>query len=56
LPITLCTTLDSVNPILYPSIDAILIKLSVLLTMPVVRLNSVHAIILERRRGSAIFV
>jgi hypothetical protein len=35
LPTTLCTTLDSVNPVLYPSIDAILIKLSVLLTMPV---------------------
>ena len=35
LPITLCTTIDSVNPILYPSIDTILIKLFVLLTMPV---------------------
>ena len=35
LPTTLCTTLDSVNPVLYPSIDAILIKLSVLLTIPV---------------------
>jgi hypothetical protein len=34
LPITLCTTIDSVNPILYPSIDTILIKLFVLLTMP----------------------
>ena len=31
----LCTTLDSVNPVLYPSIDTILIKLCVLLTMPV---------------------
>jgi hypothetical protein len=30
-----CTTLDSVNPVLYRSIDAILIKLCVLLTMPV---------------------
>jgi hypothetical protein len=27
LPTTLCTTLDSVNPVLYPSIDTILIKL-----------------------------
>ena len=35
LPTTLCTTLDSVNPVLYPSIDTILIKLFVLLTMPV---------------------
>jgi hypothetical protein len=35
LPTTHCTTLDSVNPVLYPSIDAILIKLYVLLTMPV---------------------
>ena len=35
LPTTLCTTLDSVNPALYPSIDTILIKLCVLLTMPV---------------------
>ena len=34
LPTTLCTTLDSVNPVIYP-IDAILIKLSALLTMPV---------------------
>ena len=31
-PTTLCTTLDSVNPVLYPSIDTIL---CVLLTMPV---------------------
>ena len=35
LPTTLCTTLDSVNPVLYPSIDTILIKICVLLTMPV---------------------
>jgi hypothetical protein len=35
LPTTLCTTLDSVNPVLYPSIDTILIKLCLLLTMPV---------------------
>ena len=35
MPTTLCTTLDSVNPVLYPSIDTILIKLCVLLTMPV---------------------
>jgi hypothetical protein len=35
LPTTLCTTLDSVNPVLYPSIYTILIKLCVLLTMPV---------------------
>ena len=35
LPTTLCTTLDSVNPVLYPSIDTILIKLCVLLTMSV---------------------
>ena len=34
-PTTLCTTLYSVNPVLYPSIDTILIKLCVLLTMPV---------------------
>jgi hypothetical protein len=34
LPTTLCTTLDSVNPVLYPSIDTMLIKLCVLLTMP----------------------
>ena len=27
LPTTLCTTLDSANPVLYPSIDTILIKL-----------------------------
>jgi hypothetical protein len=27
LPTTLCTTLDSVNPVLYPSVDTILIKL-----------------------------
>jgi hypothetical protein len=32
LPTTLCTTLDSVNPVLYPSIDTILIKLCVLFT------------------------
>ena len=31
----LCTTLVSVNPVLYPSIDTILIILCVLLTMPV---------------------
>jgi hypothetical protein len=35
LPTTLCTTLDSVNPVLYPSIVTMLIKLCVLLTMPV---------------------
>jgi hypothetical protein len=35
LPTTLCTTLESANPVLYPSIDTILIKLCVLLTMPV---------------------
>ena len=35
LPTTFCTTLDSVNPVLYPAIDTILIKLCVLLTMPV---------------------
>ena len=35
MPTTHCTTLDSVNPVIYPSIDAILIKLCVLLTMPV---------------------
>jgi hypothetical protein len=35
LPTTLCTTLDSVNLVLYPSIDTIWIKLCVLLTMPV---------------------
>ena len=35
MPTTLCTTLDSVNPVLYPSINTILIKLCVLLTMPV---------------------
>ena len=35
LPTTLCTTLDSVNQVLYPSIDTILIKLCVLSTMPV---------------------
>jgi hypothetical protein len=37
LPTTLCTTLDYVNPVLYPYIDTIpvLIKLCVLLTMPV---------------------
>ena len=35
MPTTLCTTLDSVNPVLYPSIDTILIKLCVLLTMSV---------------------
>ena len=34
-PATLCTTLDSVSPVLYPSIDTILIKLCILLTMPV---------------------
>jgi hypothetical protein len=34
-PTTLCTTLDSVNPVLYPSIYTILIKLCVLLIMPV---------------------
>jgi hypothetical protein len=34
-PTTLCTTPDFVNPVLYPSIDTILIKLCVLLTMPV---------------------
>jgi hypothetical protein len=32
LPTTLCTTLDSVNPVLYPSLDTIS---CVLLTMPV---------------------
>ena len=35
MPTTLCTTLDSVNPVIYPSIDTILIKLCALLTMPV---------------------
>jgi hypothetical protein len=35
LPTAHCTTLDSVYPVLYRSIDAILIKLCVLLTMPV---------------------
>ena len=35
LPTTLCTTLDSVNPVLYPSIDTISIKLCVLFTMSV---------------------
>ena len=35
MPTTLCTTLDSVNPVLYLSIDTILIKLCVLSTMPV---------------------
>ena len=35
LQTTLCTPLDSVNPVLYPSIDTILIKQCVLLTMPV---------------------
>jgi hypothetical protein len=35
LPTTLCTTLHSVNPVLYPSIDTILIKLCVLLAKPV---------------------
>ena len=35
MPTTLCTTLDYVNPVLCPSIDTILIKLCVLLTMPV---------------------
>jgi hypothetical protein len=35
MPTTLCTTLDSVNPVLYPSRDTILIKLCVLLTMAV---------------------
>ena len=35
LPTPLCTTLNSVNPVLYPSVDTILIKLCVLLTMPV---------------------
>jgi hypothetical protein len=36
LPTTLCTTLDSANLVLYPSIDTqYLIKLCVLLTMPV---------------------
>ena len=35
LPTTLCITLDSVNPVLYPSIDTILIIICVLLTMPV---------------------
>ena len=35
LPTTLCTTLDPVNPVLYPFIDTMLIKLCVLLTMPV---------------------
>ena len=35
LPTTLCTTLDSVNPVLYHFINTILIKLCVLLTIPV---------------------
>ena len=35
LPTTVCTTLDSVNPVLYPSIDTLLIQLCVLLTMSV---------------------
>jgi hypothetical protein len=35
LPTTLCITLHSVNSVLYPSIDTILIKLCVLLTKPV---------------------
>ena len=35
LPTTLCTTLNCVNPVLYPSIDTILIKLCVLLIMSV---------------------
>ena len=35
LPTPLCTTFDHINSFLYPSIDTILIKLCVLLTMPV---------------------
>ena len=35
LPTTLCTTLDSVNPVIYPSINTILIKPCVLFTMSV---------------------
>ena len=35
LPTTLCTTPDSVNPVIYPSIDTLLIKLCVLFTMSV---------------------
>ena len=42
LPTTLCTTLVSVNPVLYPSIDTILIKLCVLLTMPVASANFIE--------------
>ena len=44
----LCTTLDSVNPVLYPSIDTILIKLCVLLTMPIASATAERSFILQR--------
>ena len=43
---TLCTTLDSVNPVPYPSIDTIL---CVLLTMPVASTSAERLVIVLRR-------
>jgi hypothetical protein len=48
LPTTLCTTLDSVNQVLYPSIDTILIKLCVLSTMPVASATAERSFSVQR--------
>ena len=46
LSTTLCTTLDSVNPVLYPSIDTIL---CVLLTIPVASTFAERSVSVLRR-------
>ena len=46
LPTTLCTTFDSVDPVLYPSMDTML---CVLLTMPVVRATDERSFSVLRR-------
>ena len=46
MPTTLCTTFDSVDPVLYPSMDTML---CVLLTMPVVRATDERSFSVLRR-------
>jgi hypothetical protein len=47
LPTVLCTTIGSVNPVLYPSIDTMLIQLCVLLTMPIASATAERSFSLE---------
>ena len=47
LPTVLCTTIGSVNPVLYPSIDTMLIQLCVLLTMPIASATAERSFNLE---------